>query len=73
MHTSDKILLSEQVTGRIDIVRRRRLAPLAAVSALATLAPALAASTATAAPAAAPSGGTGVAVTTPPPQSARAR
>ncbi|ROV66031.1 hypothetical protein D3105_24195 [Streptomyces globisporus] len=43
VHRSDKILLSEHATGRIDIVRRRRLAPLVAVSALATLAPAFAA------------------------------
>ncbi|CAD5916726.1 exported protein of unknown function [Streptomyces sp. KY75] len=40
-------------TGRIDIVRRRRLVPLLAVSLMATLAPALATSTASAAPAAA--------------------
>ncbi|MEU0383243.1 alpha/beta hydrolase [Streptomyces chartreusis] len=45
------------MTGRIDIVlvRRRRLAPLLAVSVTATLAPALATSTAVAAPAATPS------------------
>lgn len=65
MRRSDKILLSEHATGRIDIVRRRRLAPLVAVSALATLAPAFAASTATAAPAAAPSAGTPSAVSSP--------
>ncbi|WP_228183446.1 alpha/beta hydrolase [Streptomyces anulatus] len=46
-------------------MRRRRLAPLAAVSALAALAPAFAASTATAAPAAAPSAGTPSAVSSP--------
>ncbi|MGC5533768.1 alpha/beta hydrolase [Streptomyces sp. SR-10] len=42
------------MTGRIDIVRSRRLVPLLAVSITATLAPALATSTATAAPAATP-------------------
>ncbi|MFD5211907.1 alpha/beta hydrolase [Streptomyces anulatus] len=46
-------------------MHRRRLAPLVAVSALATLAPAFAASTATAAPAAAPSAGTPSAVSSP--------
>ncbi|MFE3431308.1 alpha/beta hydrolase [Streptomyces sp. NPDC059171] len=46
-------------------MRRRRLAPLVAVSALATLAPALVTSTATAAPAAAPSAGTSSAVSSP--------
>ncbi|WP_408992538.1 alpha/beta hydrolase [Streptomyces sp. 1268] len=51
-------------------MRRRRLAPLVAVSALATLAPALAASTATAAPAAAPSAGTTSAVSSPAAKSA---
>ncbi|MFH9370440.1 alpha/beta hydrolase [Streptomyces sp. or20] len=42
------------MTGRIDIVRSRRLVPLLALSITATLAPALATSTATAAPAATP-------------------
>lgn len=46
-------------------MRRRRLAPLVAVSTMATLAPAIAASTATAAPAAAPSAGTPSAVSSP--------
>ncbi|MFF1269723.1 alpha/beta hydrolase [Streptomyces anulatus] len=50
-------------------MHRRRLAPLVAVSALATLAPAFAASTATAAPAAAPSAGTPSAVSSPAAQS----
>lgn len=67
VHRSDKILLSEHATGRIDIVRRRRLAPLVAVSVTATLAPAFAVSTATAAPAAAPSAGTPSAVSSPAP------
>ncbi len=70
MHRSDKILLSEHATGRIDIVRRRRLAPLVAVSLTAALAPALAASPATAAPAAAPSAGTPSAVSPPAAKSA---
>ncbi|MFE3379670.1 alpha/beta hydrolase [Streptomyces anulatus] len=51
-------------------MHRRRLAPLVAVSALATLAPAFAASTATAAPAAAPSAGTPSAVSSPAAKSA---